>query len=33
VLTELGYAPAVVANDYTAAGILAAILSMETRKV
>ncbi|HEX2475800.1 MAG TPA: bifunctional uroporphyrinogen-III C-methylase/synthase, partial [Lacipirellulaceae bacterium] len=33
VLTELGHAPAVVADDYTAAGIVAAILSAETRKV
>jgi uroporphyrinogen III methyltransferase/synthase len=32
VLTELGHAPAVVANDYTAAGIVACILSAESRK-
>jgi uroporphyrinogen III methyltransferase/synthase len=33
VLTELGHAPAVVANDYTVAGIVACILSAEARKV
>jgi uroporphyrinogen III methyltransferase/synthase len=33
VLTELGHAPAAVADEYTAAGIVAAILAAETRKV
>jgi uroporphyrinogen III methyltransferase/synthase len=33
VLTELGYAPVIVAADYTADGIVAAILSAQTRKV
>jgi uroporphyrinogen III methyltransferase/synthase len=33
VLTELGHPPAIVAAEYTAAGIVAAILSAESRKV
>ncbi|HEY3391074.1 MAG TPA: uroporphyrinogen-III C-methyltransferase [Lacipirellulaceae bacterium] len=33
VLTELGHAPAVVADDYTTAGVVAAVLAAESRKV
>ncbi|HJQ80855.1 MAG TPA: uroporphyrinogen-III synthase, partial [Lacipirellulaceae bacterium] len=33
VLTELGHAAAVVANDYTTAGVVAAVLAAESRKV